>query len=226
MAHPGRLSTTLLVVCVASAISCSRGSRDESDTTAGNPPSRDKCADFNGDGGGKVRGNLKGKGQAARSVAAQIGGVEAKGKNHPRERVRLIPTCKNSTLDRADLYEGRFVGLLTGDGLNNLKLSNTPNDIVAWWIYGTTSGKADTTWHSQFLSLRGPAHSDPKIDTMIVCGPAKDHVEDAVDWHAGACPAVAASATAGGADTVEIRPGDKPWFGCKLGCCISAMNIS
>ena len=219
MAHTGRISTKLLIVCVAAAISCRQGSRDESETTAGNPPPTDKCADFNGEGNGVVRGDLKGKGQAARSVAARIGGVDANGKDNDGATIRLVPTCDNRNLERADLIEGRFVGLLTGEGLDSLGLSNTPNDIVAWWVYGETtadtSGGADTIWHSQFLSLRGPANSDPTSDTLIVCGPEKDHDDDTVDWHDGRCP-----------DTAGIRSGDKPWFGCKLGCCFSAMNLS
>jgi hypothetical protein len=209
---------------VAAAIACSGGSREEADT-AGNPPPPDKCADFNGDSNGVVSGNLQGKSQMARGVARRIRGVDANGKDHPTQSVRLVPTCDNRTLEVADLIEGRFVGLLTGEGLDDLGLSNTPNDIVAWWVYGETS-ESDTIWHSQFLSLRGPANSDPKNDTMIVCDPPINHPEDRVEWHHEQCPAQADSATAGGADTVRIRPGDNPWFGCKLGCCISAMNLS
>lgn len=224
MAYSGRLSSAVLVLCVAAAISCSK-SREEPET-AGDSPPPDKCADFNGEGNGKVRGNLQGNSQAARSVARRIQGVDEKGKDHPTQSVRLTPTCDNSDLEPADLLEGRFVGLLTGEGLDDLGLSNTQNDIVAWWVYGVLSG-SDTTWHSQFLSLRGPANSDPKNDTMIVCGPPKDHDEDSVEWHDDECPTQADPATAGGADTiVNTMTGDKPWFGCKLGCCISAMNIS
>lgn len=220
MAYSGRLPLTVLVLCVAAAIACSGGSREELDT-AGNQPPTDKCADFNGEGNGVVRGNLKGKGQAARSVARRIRGVDGNGKDHGAadDSVRLVPTCDNRTLERADLYEGRFVGLLTGKGLDSLGLSNTPNDLVAWWVYGETiadtSGGADTIWHSQFLSLRGPANSDPKNDTLVVCGPEQDHDDDTVDWHSDTC-----------SDSIRILSGDKPWFGCKLGCCFSAMNIS
>lgn len=217
-----RNRTALLLLCLSSIVTCSQTPPVETGTPSVNLASGDECANYNGPFYRSLRKSLLGRRDRARKVARKIQDMQELGKDHTEsgQSVLLTPICESNDLDRGDLKSGRFVGLLTGPGTYP-RFSVIRDDTVAWWVFGesvkTQMGDDTTIWHSQFLSLKAPADSAYlKSDLLMVCAnPAveKDgHPQEEVRWHAGKC------------DEVEhTARGDKPWFGCKLGCCFSAM---
>lgn len=213
-----RNRTALLLLGLATIVACSQTPPVETGTTGVNLASGDKCADYNGPFYRSLKQSLLGKRDRAREVALRIHGMQELGKDHMEEgqSVRLSPFCENHELDRGDLKSGRFVGILTGPGTRP-RFSVISNDIVAWWVFGesvkTPSGNDTTIWHSQFLSLTAPTDSVYlKSHLLIVCEDSNGrNGEEEVSWHEGDC------------GDVHTLSGDKPWFGCKLGCCFSAM---
>lgn len=121
-----------------------------------------------------------------------------------------------------ELVDGRFIGILEVKADPDHRFSRAnDDDVVAWWVFGTVDADKKIQLQSEFVSLSGAA-----IDEAIISAPfewcPQDHRwdEETGGWHKGDCsahPAPLSDAPTGG---------DNPWFGCKLGCCYSAMDQS
>ena len=201
---------------VAFVLGCSRaGPRD------GGPP--DKCAEFNGHFGQRLKGSLHGQRERAREVAARLR-QEGSPATLPNEGVTLTPICRNTLLDDGELREGRFVGVITGPGTAP-RFSSIPNDTVLWWVFGETvkkpNGQDTLILHSQFLSTEATPDVEYLKSALTVSCEADrtGFPDDTVSWHEDACPAPA------GVHTLMARLiGDRPWFGCTRGCCYAAVQ--
>lgn len=211
------LSLCLLVMAVVGLQSCNASADGSLASLAGN-----ECAGHT-DG---LKGDINKDVPKARAIARQIDVVISQGKSTTQKdgkKVRLIPTCKSRKLDKGDLDDGRFIGVLTGEGTSPL-FSVTSDDIVYWWVYGektkTPEGKDTVIHHSQFLSLNESSSTSVMKYPFIVCH-KKDSKElkvDTVGWQS--------SHTCSATHAMEPLHGHHPWFGCKLGCCFSTMPES
>lgn len=211
------LSLYMLVIGLVSLQSCNASADGSFASLAGN-----ECAGHTGGLKGDISKDPKDL-QRARKIARQIDVVISQGQSTTQEdgkKVRLIPTCKSRKLNKGDLNNGRFIGVLTGEGTYPL-FSATPDDIVYWWVYGEktkTSQRKDTViHHSQFLSLNDSSPKPVMEYSFIVCHKedSKELDVDSVAWQS--------SHTCSTAHPIETLHGHHPWFGCKLGCCFAVM---
>ncbi len=215
----GRVGWSLcaLVAVLTGVQSCVSARSSSTRSTAGN-----KCADHTDGGWFKkgLEGDVRSDIPRARRIARQIDGVISQGKVHGEsggKTVTLLPTCKARKLSEKDLKKGRFIGVLTGEGTSP-RFSDRPGDIVYWWVFGEDSilpGGEDTVVHrSRFLSLNSTSTDPVKDAPFIVCRDrnAEELPVDTVDWHGDSC-----------GSALNPLTSHNPWFGCKLGCCYSAM---
>jgi hypothetical protein len=130
----------------------------------------------------------------------------------------IKPACRNHDFTVGELVDGRFIGLIETDGDTAHRFSRTPNDYVAWWVFGTVDDGGNIQLQSEFVSLTAAANDDAIIRAPFKwCTKDEDWDEETGGWHSDDCSAHPAPAME------APRGGDNPWFGCKLGCCYSAM---
>lgn len=135
-------------------------------------------------------------------------------------RYTLIPTCKNHEYTLGELVNGRFIGVIIVRDDPTHRFSRTRrDDHVAWWVFGAFDTTGAIQLQSQFVSLT--AENDALISKRFTwCNKLADWTEETAGWHGPNCMSHAAD------DMTAATRGDNPWFGCKLGCCYSAMDES
>ena len=217
------VATSLLVTALLAA-ACSR---QPSVATVEDYMTTAKCPKENYDkfGGGTLVGRVA---EARRQVGPQGGLLDkrlnrdAPHKPGPGSLYTIKPACQNHDFTLGELVHGRFIGIIEVKADPNHRFSRANvDDVVAWWVFGTVDADKKIRLQSEFVSLGGAA-----IDEAIISAPFDwcpkndDWKEETGGWHSNDCsahPAPLMDPPSGG---------DNPWFGCKLGCCYSAMDAS
>lgn len=213
------VATSLLVTALLAA-ACSRqpsvATVEDFETTAGCPRERN----FRG-------GSLVGRVAEVRTFSGAQGGLLKKRRNRdaphrpgPNPLYTIKPACKNHDFTVGELVDGRFIGIIEVKGDTAHRFSRTDDDdVVAWWVFGTVDPVGSIRLQSEFVSLSAAATDEAIISAPFKwCTKEEDWNEESGGWHLGDCSLHPISVM----DVPE--GGDNPWFGCKLGCCYSAMD--